>query len=212
MKENPLTKEQVEKISEIVKLSEEEQKKEWPKFLKTLNKEQIEFLKEQQEVQAGKCLFCSIIQGEIPCKKVYEDNEIFAFLDIKPVNKGHTLVIPKKHYVTLLDIPDDLLLKLLIVTKKLASTLMTSLSATGFNININNYSDAGQLIPHLHIHIVPRFLNDGHKLWSGMEYKDEEEFNSVLGSIKNDAKDVKSENVPKIKLKTKNYKKEPRIP
>lgn len=186
--ESPLTKEQIKKISEISRLSPEEQKKVLPEFLKTLNDEQIEFLKNQQK---QKCIFCSIVQGEIPCKKIYEDEYAFAFLDINPVNKGHTLIVPKKHYTTLLDTPDDLLAKLISVTKNLSTVLMKSLNATGFNVNINNYSDAGQVVPHLHIHIIPRFSGDGHKLWNGRSYESEEEINSVLKSIEKNIRDVR---------------------
>lgn len=216
MEENPLTEEQIKRINGIAKLPETDQKKEWPKFLKTLNKEQIEFLKEQQQKQGGECLFCSIIEGKIPCKKIYEDNDMLAFLDINPVNKGHTLVIPRRHYITLLDTPDELLFKLIIVTKKLASILMKSLNAVGFNVNINNYSDAGQVVPHLHIHIVPRFSGDGHKLWDGRKYESEEEFNSVLESIKKNIKGVEPKkeiaNSEIKKVKIEDYEEEPRIP
>ena len=91
--ENPLTEEQIKQISEIAKLPRENQQSEWDKFARTLNEEQIKFLQEQQ--QATACLFCKIADGSVQSKKVYEDNEIIAVLDIKPANLGHTLVIPK---------------------------------------------------------------------------------------------------------------------
>jgi histidine triad (HIT) family protein len=110
------------------------------------------------------CIFCKIIKGEIPCTKVYEDDKVLAFLDISPVNKGHTLVIPKKHYETLMDVPDDLLCETMKIIKKLSKAVMKTVKADGINISINNYKAAGQLVLHLHVHIMPRFSNDGLKL------------------------------------------------
>lgn len=120
------------------------------------------------------CIFCKIISEEIPCHKVYEDDDILAFLDISPVSLGHTLVIPKKHSETILDTPDETLKKILSVSKKIATVLMEVTEATGFNLNQNNFEVAGQVVPHLHFHIIPRFQNDGLSLWSGKECDKEE--------------------------------------
>lgn len=110
------------------------------------------------------CIFCKIAKGEIPCDKIYEDKNVLAFLDISPVNKGHTLVIPKKHFETLMDADEITLMETIKIVKKLGKAVMKSMKSDGINISINNYKAAGQIIPHLHIHIIPRFSNDGLKI------------------------------------------------
>lgn len=120
------------------------------------------------------CLFCKIISGDMPSHKVYEDEHTLAFLDINPVNPGHTLVIPKKHYKNLYETPDEVLAKLMAVVHKLSISIKESLKAEGINIMMNNDPAAGQVIFHTHIHIVPRFENDGFKHWSGEPYKEGE--------------------------------------
>ena len=118
------------------------------------------------------CLFCKIVKGEIPCAKVYEDDDIMAFLDIAPVNKGHTLVIPKKHYVDFLDMPDDIVQKLFTATKKITKAVVEGVKADGFNFGMNNKKAGGQLVMHAHLHIMPRFNDDGLKLWEGHPYNE----------------------------------------
>ena len=102
------------------------------------------------------CIFCAIADGEIPCFKVYEDDAVLAYLDINPFAEGHTLVIPKAHFTGLLDAPDDVLAGLLAHVKKIAAHLKETLPCDGFNILQNNGAAAGQTVPHLHFHIVPR--------------------------------------------------------
>jgi len=132
----------------------------------------------------SECIFCKIINGEIPCYKIYEDDNILAFLDISPVNKGHALVIPKKHYETILEISEDDLCRTLLVVKKLSGAIMTAMNANGLNISINNYKAAGQLVPHLHVHIIPRFSKDGLKFdWPAKKIK-EREFKEIADKIK----------------------------
>lgn len=116
------------------------------------------------------CLFCKIIKGEIPCHKVYEDDKIFAFLDIKPVNLGHTLVIPKKHVANLLEIESEELQYLISKIPFIAKAIMRGLDYSAFNLQVNNGAIAGQVIDHLHFHIVPRKEGDGHKLFESGDY------------------------------------------
>lgn len=111
------------------------------------------------------CIFCKIIKGEIPSHKIYEDEYVYAFLDISPANKGHTLVIPKKHYENTLDAPDMELTKVITATKKLAILLKEKLNADGINIVNANGKIAQQSVFHLHYHIVPRYKEDGLDLW-----------------------------------------------
>ncbi len=117
------------------------------------------------------CIFCSIIKGEIPCTKVYEDDKIFSFLDIVPVNKGHTLVIPKEHKETILDLSEDSFRGLMAAVQKIAKAVIKAVGAKGFNVHINNGEVAGQVVKHAHIHIIPRFDGDGLQLWKGGKYK-----------------------------------------
>lgn len=107
------------------------------------------------------CIFCKIGSGEIPSHKVYEDDNTLAFLDVKPHTKGHTVVIPKKHAVTIFDINDDKMKELILATKKAAQKIFDVLAPDGFNIGWNHNTAGGQVVPHLHIHIMPRWNNDG---------------------------------------------------
>lgn len=120
------------------------------------------------------CLFCKIIRSEVPSAKVYEDDTSFAFLDINPINPGHTLLIPKEHYRDLKDTPDEVLRDLAPKIKMLAQVVREGVKADGINIGMNNGAAAGQEISHAHIHIMPRFKNDGHIHWSKRPYEEGE--------------------------------------
>ena len=102
------------------------------------------------------CVFCAIAAGEIPSFKVYEDDMALAFLDINPFSFGHTLVVPKAHCAGLLDAPEQLLAEMVSRVKRIAAHLKDALPCDGFNILQNNGESAGQTVPHLHFHIVPR--------------------------------------------------------
>ncbi|MCK5027482.1 MAG: HIT domain-containing protein [Candidatus Pacebacteria bacterium] len=121
------------------------------------------------------CLFCNIIEGNVPSTKVYEDEHVYAFLDINPINVGHTLVIPKEHCADIHDIPEDTLQHIMSVVKKLSTAIKKSTELDGINISMNNGKAAGQIIFHSHIHIIPRFEKDGFEPWkSKREYKEGE--------------------------------------
>lgn len=111
------------------------------------------------------CIFCKIIKGEIPSYKIYEDEHVFAFLDIADDVDGHTLVIPKKHYESIIDIPESDFLSLSKAVKKLASHFVTACGYSGINILQANGKSAGQSVFHLHFHIFPRNTNDGATMW-----------------------------------------------
>ncbi len=102
------------------------------------------------------CLFCKIISGEIPAKIVYEDDTSIAFLDIAPCAEGHTVVIPKKHYAHFTDMDADDVKDLFASVKKIAIAVEKATEADGSNIGLNNKKAAGQEVPHVHIHIIPR--------------------------------------------------------
>jgi len=120
------------------------------------------------------CIFCKIIAGEIPSHKVYEDDEVLAFLDINPVNPGHTLVIPKAHHRDLLDMPAELASKLMNVIQKIGPAILKAVGADAFNLGVNNGATAGQVVFHAHFHIMPRMANDGHQLWHGAQANQDE--------------------------------------
>ncbi len=112
-----------------------------------------------------KDVFCKIVDGEIPAHIVYEDDEIMAFLDISQVTKGHTLVIPKKHYDNFLSVPKELMHKVMDVAQRIGQAQITSLHANGVNILTNCYEAAGQTVKHFHVHVIPRFdANDALKI------------------------------------------------
>jgi histidine triad (HIT) family protein len=117
------------------------------------------------------CIFCKIIKGEIPCTKIYEDPEVLAFMDIGPVVKGHTLVIPKAHHNPLMDTPPKILQKLITVVQTIARAQKKGLEADGINVSQANGAAAGQVVPHIHFHVIPRFTTDGfHGNWIPKKY------------------------------------------
>jgi len=120
------------------------------------------------------CIFCRIVKGELPSAKIYEDDDILAFLDIAPKNKGHTLVIPKRHYETLLDVPEEVMVKLSLATKKVAMGVVDATDCGGFNVNQNNFKIAGQCVMHLANHIIPRFKRGGFRFWPSGKYAEGE--------------------------------------
>jgi len=107
------------------------------------------------------CIFCKIVKKEIPSSIVYEDKNALAFLDISPLNKGHTLVIPKKHYETIKDIPEGEMAELAKVVRKVGIAAQKAVGAHGLNITQNNGKAAEQFVPHMHFHLIPRFEEDG---------------------------------------------------
>ena len=109
------------------------------------------------------CIFCKIISGEVPAEKVYEDDNFIGILDANPLVEGHTLIIPKKHFKTLLDMPNSLGNEMVEATKKVALDLINKNKYEGFNLLNNNFEVAGQVVPHVHFHIIPRNKGDGIK-------------------------------------------------
>ncbi len=107
------------------------------------------------------CIFCKIAGKEIPASIVYEDSKVLAFLDISPANKGHVLVIPRQHYVTLLEVPDSTLAEVAKVVKKVSGAVLKATKAKDFNVAQSNGNSAGQEVMHVHFHIFPRFKGDG---------------------------------------------------
>jgi histidine triad (HIT) family protein len=107
------------------------------------------------------CLFCRIIRGEVPALKVHEDEHVIAFLDVHPLAPGHTMVVPKRHFATLAQLPLEEATPLMLAVQSVARRVVEAMEAPGVTIGINQGEVSGQTIPHLHIHILPRFEGDG---------------------------------------------------
>lgn len=110
------------------------------------------------------CIFCKISQGEIPSERIYENDNFFSIYDVNPKAEGHALVISKRHYENILELPASLGGEFLDCVKKTVEILLKKHDAEGFNIIGNNFSAAGQIVMHLHIHILPRKKNDNIKM------------------------------------------------
>jgi len=134
----------------------EEQKKELQEKIKNMSPEQLLQLQKQQ------CIFCQIVAGKIPSKKVYEDQFCLAVLDINPAAKGHVLILPKEHYAIMPQVPDEPLAYLFSAAKKISQVLLRGLKMSGTNIFIANGLAAGQKSQHFMIHLIPR--KEGDKL------------------------------------------------
>lgn len=106
------------------------------------------------------CIFCKIVNGDIPSNKVYEDDRFIAILDVSPANEGHTLVIPKKHFENIFEIDEETIKEGYAVAKKIAHSIKKSLNIENINILQNNGALAGQTVNHFHIHVIPRKEND----------------------------------------------------
>ncbi len=106
------------------------------------------------------CIFCKIINGDIPSRKLYEDDNFIVIMDISPATKGHALVISKEHYADIYEMPADLLAEAIKVAQKMAIKMTDALHADGFNIMQNNGEVSGQTVFHFHLHLVPRYKDD----------------------------------------------------
>lgn len=121
------------------------------------------------------CIFCKIVAGQIPATKIYEDDIILAFLDIGPVSDGHALVICKQHFEKLHDCPPELLAEVALRLGKIAKAVSAGMKSDGYNLLCNNGRAAGQLVDHLHFHIIPRNANDGvFDRWPASKYQEGE--------------------------------------
>jgi len=126
------------------------------------------------------CLFCRIINGDIPASKVYEDDKVLVFLDINPNTNGHMLIVPKKHVVTVDDINEDLAKHILKVEKEMYSLLKDKLNCEGMTIVQNN--DLGQEVKHYHVHLIPRYKDDCWKM--AFRQDNLKEVNEILNELK----------------------------
>lgn len=134
-------------------------------------------------MRSESCIFCRIANGEIPSRTVYEDEEFRVILDMGPATKGHALVLPKEHYADLFELPEDLAMKAMLVGKRTAKRICSALGADGLNLVQNNKAVAGQTVPHFHLHIIPRYQEDGQKIGWNPKDPGAEALDAVLGEI-----------------------------
>lgn len=132
-------------------------------------------------MRENNCIFCKIANGDIPSKMLYEDDEFKVILDLGPATRGHALILPKNHYKNLYELPDEAAAKVMILAKKMAALMTEKLGCDGFNLVQNNGEAAGQTVFHFHLHLIPRYKDDGQTLgWKPLEPTQEE-----LENIKN---------------------------
>lgn len=129
------------------------------------------------------CIFCKIANGEIPGRTVYEDEDFRAILDLGPAAPGHTLILPKDHAANLYELPEQTAAKVLPVAQKIASLLKEKLGCDGLNLVQNNGETAGQTVMHFHLHVIPRYTDDGQKILWNPTQPSAEELDQVLAKI-----------------------------
>ncbi|MCP3930544.1 MAG: HIT family protein [Bacteroidetes bacterium] len=131
------------------------------------------------------CIFCKIVNNEIPSTRIYEDEFVISFLDIRPINKGHVLIVPKGHYEIITDMPEDIALKVFSVALKIEKAIRaTEIPCEGTNLFQNNGRAAGQEVDHVHFHVVPRFKGDAFKSRYTPVSLEMEEFAEVAEQIR----------------------------
>jgi len=131
------------------------------------------------------CVFCKIVEGKIPSTRVMETETVLAFMDIGPIVKGHVLVIPKSHVESLGELPEALLADVMLAVQQIARSQVAGLAADGVNIHQANGAAAGQVVPHLHFHVIPRFNTDGHRWnWKSQSYANASEAEALAARLR----------------------------
>lgn len=129
------------------------------------------------------CIFCKIANGEIPSKTLYEDEEFRVILDLGPAAKGHALILPKNHYANLYELPEETAVKVMRLAKKMAAQMKDKLNCDGFNLMQNNGETAGQTVFHFHMHLIPRYKDDGQKIGWKPGKPSQEELEEIKNQI-----------------------------
>lgn len=132
----------------------------------------------------GSCIFCKIVAGQLPCFKLFEDETTIAFMDINPVNPGHALAVAKGHWPTVDVIPADVLGDVARTAQRVAKAVLAALEPTGVNLLQSNGPGAGQSVPHLHVHILPRYPDDKVRLNWAYEPGDKAEIAAICERLK----------------------------
>lgn len=130
------------------------------------------------------CIFCKIANGEIPAATLYEDEDFRVILDLGPASKGHALILPKIHAANIYEMPDELAAKAMVLAKKMATVMTETLKCDGLNIVQNNGEPAGQTVFHFHMHLIPRYKNDGVGITWTPGKLTEEEKEEILAKVK----------------------------
>ncbi len=129
------------------------------------------------------CIFCKLANHIFDTNMIYEDNDFSVILDAGPATRGHALILPKEHYANLYEMPDGLLSKAAMLSKKMVTALTKKLDADGYNIVQNNGETAGQTVFHFHIHLIPRYKNDGQTIGWKPGKPSEEELRSLAKEL-----------------------------
>lgn len=129
------------------------------------------------------CIFCKIAAGEIPSKTIYEDDRFRVILDLNPATRGHGLILPKNHYANLYELPEEIAGEVMMLAKKMAVTMTDKLKCDGFNLVQNNGEQAGQTVFHFHMHLIPRYKDDGQVLGWKEQSTSQEELEEVKNII-----------------------------
>ena len=129
------------------------------------------------------CIFCKIIAGEIPSHTLYEDEQFKVILDVGPATKGHALILPKEHYANLYELPEDVAMNVMKLAKKMAQVMTDKLGCDGFNLVQNNGEVAGQTVFHFHMHLIPRYKDDGEILKYNVKSFSQEELAEIKKQI-----------------------------
>ena len=131
------------------------------------------------------CIFCKILNGDIPSRTIFEDEDFQVIMDVEPATKGHCLILPKNHYANLFEMPDEVAAKVLPIAKKVAAHLKETLQGDGINLVQNNGEAAGQTVHHFHMHVIPRYEGGNAKdvTWSHSAFR-AEELDAIRDQIK----------------------------
>ena len=138
---------------------------------------------EKGKISQDNCIFCKIVAGEIPSHTLYEDEQFKVILDVGPATKGHALIIPKNHYANLYELPEEMAADAIKLAKKMMSRMTDKLHCDGFNLVQNNGEAAGQTVFHFHMHLIPRYKNDGEILKYIAGEPDKEELEEIKKMI-----------------------------
>jgi histidine triad (HIT) family protein len=139
--------------------------------------------REEMKMRDDNCIFCKIANGEIPSRTLYEDTDFRVILDLGPATRGHALILPKEHYKNLYEISDDTASKVLPLAKKMSILMRDKLGCEGFNLIQNNNEIAGQSVFHFHMHLIPRYTDDGQNLVMKANKMTDEELDSIKNQI-----------------------------
>lgn len=132
---------------------------------------------QRKKMKDDNCIFCKLANGDIPTNVIYEDDMFTVILDASPATRGHALILPKNHAANIYELPDETAAKVFVLAKKLATKMTEVLNCDGFNLIQNNGEVAGQTVFHFHLHLIPRYKNDGNEekmCWNHAEFSDEE--------------------------------------